>query len=463
MTGLWHDVLKNEKIRAIILESGLALLLFIWDPFNLSAQQSLNFDKWYAIATQFLHGNTNQDKLAVVLIDQAALDGFHHDWPLPYRTIAGIGDRIACAGAIGIFFDLALSRKYNLSEGADDILTMTDSQQSWPVDCPDGSPTPNRHIPVFFGRIPNIDTPLATAVSSSGRDFLIETHSEYNTYAAGREEFNNSAPGDDEVTPAFGLFRWFCGKSAGQRNLDKSWCPTDTSPATAKEPIYLTWNGNGAPGQTTIANGPDCQEHSTAPYTDAFESFWSPRGRRCAPILTLHATDLYRDFDFIQKNNVDPRHFLNGRIVFVGVDLPGLKDEIRSPVYDLLPGVFVHAVALDNLLTYGARYPTTPNPRSVWVFAGLFFLLINLCINTFFAMNWKHSLKIGRAEINLAPLIGLMAVILLLFSFCVAISWLRWPFSLIITLTEYIAGSEVIVAILASTYRHRGRKHHSGA
>jgi hypothetical protein len=40
------------------------------------------------------------------------------------------------------------------------------------------------------------------------------------------------------------------------------------------------------------------------------------------------------------------------RVVFYGGALQGAQDRVYTPVNDLLPGVFVHAMAMDNLITY---------------------------------------------------------------------------------------------------------------
>ncbi len=47
---------------------------------------------------------------------------------------------------------------------------------------------------------------------------------------------------------------------------------------------------------------------------------------------------------------------LSGRVVLYGFDLAGSSDVIRPPTHLMLPGVFLHAMALDNLLTWGEHY-----------------------------------------------------------------------------------------------------------
>jgi CHASE2 domain len=52
------------------------------------------------------------------------------------------------------------------------------------------------------------------------------------------------------------------------------------------------------------------------------------------------------------------------RVVFYGGALQGAQDEVSTPVNGLLPGVFVHAMALDNLITYKGR--PKQNVITVW-------------------------------------------------------------------------------------------------
>lgn len=47
---------------------------------------------------------------------------------------------------------------------------------------------------------------------------------------------------------------------------------------------------------------------------------------------------------------------LNGKFVIMGAAISGTNDMITSPVHGPIPGVFMHAMALDNLLTYNGHY-----------------------------------------------------------------------------------------------------------
>jgi CHASE2 domain-containing sensor protein len=74
--------------------------------------------------------------------------------------------------------------------------------------------------------------------------------------------------------------------------------------------------------------------------------------RKCAYIDTLSAANL------VGERAADPKvtAFLTDRLVLVGADVPQAQDRFRSPVNDDLPGVYFHAVALENLISDGVHY-----------------------------------------------------------------------------------------------------------
>ena len=47
---------------------------------------------------------------------------------------------------------------------------------------------------------------------------------------------------------------------------------------------------------------------------------------------------------------------IDGKFVMLGAAISGMNDTVTSPVHGAIPGVFMHAMALDNLLTYNGHY-----------------------------------------------------------------------------------------------------------
>lgn len=76
---------------------------------------------------------------------------------------------------------------------------------------------------------------------------------------------------------------------------------------------------------------------------------------------------------------------LKDRFVLIGAVVPGQNDLIDSPVHGTIPGVFLHAMALDNLLTFGNNFKRSTNwefPPSIELLtAGLLSVFIVLMVH----------------------------------------------------------------------------------
>jgi CHASE2 domain-containing sensor protein len=88
--------------------------------------------------------------------------------------------------------------------------------------------------------------------------------------------------------------------------------------------------------------------------------------------LLIQATDLTR-FAAVLK----------GKTVLIGADIPGIPDTFVSPVHGTLPGVFLHAMALDNLLALQTRYL---KEMSGWIWVAIEISLVMLAA---FAGAWR--------------------------------------------------------------------------
>ena len=73
--------------------------------------------------------------------------------------------------------------------------------------------------------------------------------------------------------------------------------------------------------------------------------------RKCPHTNTISVVHLLGPFDQKLKDEV-----IKGRTVFYGGSFEMAGDRVISPVFDDLPGVYLHAMAYDNLLTFGRDY-----------------------------------------------------------------------------------------------------------
>lgn len=104
--------------------------------------------------------------------------------------------------------------------------------------------------------------------------------------------------------------------------------------------------------------------------------------QRCPYHRTLFAHELIyvdRHGTAEQKDALD--RALRDKIVLFGVALSGLQDSVVSPVHGRLPGVMLHAMALDNLLVYGKDYVRAADDALAWLNAAVWLLLVLvLCV-----------------------------------------------------------------------------------
>ncbi len=63
---------------------------------------------------------------------------------------------------------------------------------------------------------------------------------------------------------------------------------------------------------------------------------------------------------FSNVSDAQLRYMLEDKIVMIGADQPQLSDNFNTPTYGVVPGVMLHAMALDNLIEKGANHNKVP-------------------------------------------------------------------------------------------------------
>lgn len=429
-------IFRTPKARVIITETALALFLFFVDPLGVVAYQARVIDNSFAVVTQFMGKPDPRQRLAVVLIDQEALDAWKVDWPLTYERMAGLIRALACAQAVGVFFDFTLSEKFNLAEGQTDLVA--EVLNSTEGACADGtSPAATK---VFFGKADRIESPLSQSLDRDGRAFSIDDDADDSIYPAASVEFPDSPVPIAQATPAFGVIRsvpqlW----PSNEEDAAKPCSYDDHRPKCWIKPLAMQWSAKVDPDQDAVS---DTVCRGFPGWADVIAGALgiTKEGRfeHCPPILTLKAQDLFRDRDYIEEHG-DPARLLRNKFVYVGTDLAGLNDEVFSPVHGYLPGVYKHAVATDNLLSYMdsmTDYPTVPRPWRLGTMVVITYLLIEAAR--------EFSLRYPRPR---REAILLLIALIALLTWGVVIWWLSWPWSLILTVFGYYAGGVAIVAV----------------
>ncbi|HEY1720296.1 MAG TPA: CHASE2 domain-containing protein [Magnetospirillaceae bacterium] len=444
-------------------EALIAIGLFLVDPFDLSAQKARMIDRLIARLSEWSYKSPAADKTAVVLIDQETLDKIRADWPFSYGIDVEMIRQLACAHAAAAFFDFTAANKYNL--GHDSLQLIAAVRDSSSVrHCDDGS-QPGK-IPIFFGKTPKISSPAEDELDAGGHALYIDTTAPESIYSVGFDEFPAQPLEIRDMTPAFGLARTICGNADADSELN---CAGIKQATNDTRPLSLTWNAYTNDLQHAVRLTGGCRKplpfdlkriRNVIGYS-IFGWWESASIQRCPPIFTLSGGDLFPDFADIEQHG-DRRPYLKGRIVFVGVDLSGLPDVVTSPIHGRIPGIYVHAMAFDNLVKFGDDYYSTPSDSDTYVFLAVYFLGMGL-IGEFVspaASFWVRRLEkkpAGRSHLfgwrfhfawtaYFAPFILWNAILL------GVVVMLRWPASTVLEMLSYGVFTTLAVKGAASIY-----------
>lgn len=99
--------------------------------------------------------------------------------------------------------------------------------------------------------------------------------------------------------------------------------------------------------------------------------------RACPYTLTLREQDLGRP---------EIGRLIENRVVLIGTNLVGLHDVVPTPLHGQIAGVYLHAMALDNLMTWGNGYYRQTNPNS-WIVPVLVCMLLAIILS--FLLRWR--------------------------------------------------------------------------
>ncbi|WP_156899764.1 CHASE2 domain-containing protein [Marinobacterium litorale] len=108
---------------------------------------------------------------------------------------------------------------------------------------------------------------------------------------------------------------------------------------------------------------------------------------------------------------MEARELIQGKTIFYGGSVSGVQDIVFTPLRDVLPGVFYHAMAFDNLTTWGQGYKADqPHARSwlptipLWLLdsVALLFVILPVCLYEFRGMGRPFVTRVD-AKLALSP------------------------------------------------------------
>ena len=160
-------------------------------------------------------------------------------------------------------------------------------------------------------------------------------------------------------------------------------------------PMALVWGHNSAP-QT---HRPESLNHCRPGRPDrgqlvpfVLRQLWDESSEK--PLCPYHRTLSMGQLSSLSESELAP--YIGGRYVIVGANVPGYNDFADSPVHHLTPGVYMHAMALDNLLTYKGDYKLSQEwtlpPSKLLLLPGLLAISAVFVVNLIWTLFRRKSL-----------------------------------------------------------------------
>jgi len=331
----------------------LGLLFDVIEPFGLDNASKAQSQRITARVLAPFYRSDAQDHIAVVMIDDHTLEARGVGWPPQYAYYDEVVRRILAQRPRAVYLDILMQQRRDYDDSYEDARLGI------------GEEVVAAGIPVYFG----VAAPggrslfsqaggardVVTSWQGAGADYPLSIYGDYiNAQGAALGAPGVAGAGADERSVALALYEAACG---GARAGCTEPAAALSAPARA-QPMAVQWGSTRPRGPAAVACTRRDEVGNAARMAVSLELLWDSfnsgrdeqvedRNReRCAYTFTVFEEQLDEDA---------MRDALADRVVLVGTHLTGLNDRVLSPVHQQIPGVYLHAMALDNLMTWGER------------------------------------------------------------------------------------------------------------
>ncbi len=359
------------------------------DPFGLSSSSDAASSQWINRIAASSYPDTGQQQVVVVLIDDAYLMRNATFWPLPYAQQSQLFRRLLAYKPRAVFVDLMYSHDHSLT-GADNgsqlLVNVFERYREQGIALLLANTGALRGVEGQANALAPLD--------QMSRRALVKWSDVGDRYPLAVE----TSQGLIE-TPALGLYREFC------RDRECTGLPSDAAQAAQRAPIALRWGRTLSPLQSLATSVAECSVAGNAWYAQLWQAiFWKfgDSGQAtCAYTLTLKASALEANSP---EDRALLRQLLSDKLVLVGAQITSAGDLTQTPVHGLLPGVYLHAMALDNLVTYHDAYQRDPDSYFWLSISWLDLVQLGFVIVIVGLRAWYRRRRHRRAKAWRAPL-----------------------------------------------------------
>lgn len=351
ITDLFKKRIKAFYIRFTFVAQWLFMFtLGVWliygDPYGLgSASERAGERAVYRLVSGQYDSSPSEQNILVILFNDRAIDNLYpylwesNDWPLSYLDQVNLLSKVMVQEPKALFYDVMWMKKRSLDPSYPRAIDKLKALQQ------------STNVPLYFAR----------GTSDSNMDKTVQNDlSQFATLVVngweGEGELYPLFVGHDTPTAATILYNNYC-QTKGCKPIS----------ADDGSSMSVRWNANSAEVLLPHRNG-ECREkgnvlqvlmrvlfsvaQNTLPGFEEQETL-----QLCPPQRVLYADELMA---MVRSPNVTERNliksWIKNSVVLIGGQIEGVHDYVVSPVHGALPGVFFHAMALDNLMVFEHDY-----------------------------------------------------------------------------------------------------------
>ena len=357
----WRDALRHpSKMRCAVLAFVLLFVVQIGIVEQYFSEESAAVARGTAVMGSSVYQSAGRSEIAVLEVNNAYLDLMAETWPPSYVLYETLLEDVAAYQPKSIFLDIALVHS-RIDVGLDPLIERLCRihQSGIPVYLAalenaqgqlylrqglDARPDGECFIKVGVRYDPDPNTHLATTYPLYGNGAAPELDVDPEQKQAARQARQHI------LSAAYRMASDDCKAQAAASNGSKRQCDQQ-APSALPQTMSLTWAMHRYPEE----NRPAWMACNFAP-RHAIELLPGPVRRALfgtAAPCPAHAHVSLVEIAAPKDDTVRERlhSALEGKHVMVGAVVQGVNDMVNSPIHGYIPGVYLHAMALDNLRT----------------------------------------------------------------------------------------------------------------
>ncbi|WP_026970773.1 CHASE2 domain-containing protein [Aliagarivorans marinus] len=357
--GLWLRSLRLEHpVTRASLVTVTVLLLFLLNPFGLKDASQRHSDNLVLnFSASFYHAR-HQNDITVLLLDDQYLRDYAKRYPVAYPELSQLLSNIALLKPRMLFLDFFqhhihsdgfeswLATLQRLEQGG---LNVVMGRQPWYcANQGEGLPQRLAEVGVRYGAV-------------AWRD---EEHY-YPSFVTAK--IDNDICQTELTYPSAAMAIYGIDSELAR----PGWLAQQRAEGEFSNALVVRWPDTAPDKQNVFFSQGKCSNAPSAPLLRSIKRIWHSFGygvsnadsyqqrnqQECPPYLSLSAATLLAPGAL---GHPEVQAAIRDRFVLIGYGFTGSADLVLTPLHGTLPGVYYHAAALENLLTYQQHYWRVP-------------------------------------------------------------------------------------------------------